>query len=294
MALDEELLLKTLKDLVKDDLEEFQWHLKIHHKDISNSEMENADRIKTVDIMVEHFGLEEAVKIMLEILRKMNKNNLANQLENNHKQATDISTARPPRGTSSTSFSVISTNTALNNRNDFQKYSHQLTLDLNTAYKHLRLSDSNRVVSYTYTVQSYPDHPDRFDYYHQVLCRESVTGRGYWELEWSGDCVYISVSYKSIRRKGSGDDCVFGQSAKSWSLICYPDRYFFMHNDTWTNLSVKSVSSRIGVFVDQSAGTLSFYSVSDAMSLIHTVQTTFTQPLYPGFYLDYKSSVKLC
>lgn len=86
MALEEELLLKTLKDLVKDDLEEFQWHLKIHHKDISNSEMENADRIKTVDIMVEHFGAEEAVKIMLEILRKMNKNNLANQLENNHKQ----------------------------------------------------------------------------------------------------------------------------------------------------------------------------------------------------------------
>ncbi len=51
---------------------------------------------------------------------------------------------------------------------------------------------------------------------------------------------------------------------------------------------------RIGVFVDHGAGTLSFYSVSDTMSLIHTVQTTFTQTLYPGFYVEYGSSVKLC
>ncbi len=51
--------------------------------------------------------------------------------------------------------------------------------------------------------------------------------------------------------------------------------------------------SRIGVFVDHSAGTLSFYSISDTMSLIHTVQTTFTQPLYPGFRV-FDGSVKLC
>ncbi|KAL0199931.1 hypothetical protein M9458_003118, partial [Cirrhinus mrigala] len=60
--------------------------------------------------------------------------------------------------------------------------------------------------------------------------------------------------------------------------------YSFKHNNIETDLPVKSISSRIGVFVDHSAGTLSFYSVSDTMSLIHTVQTTFTQPLYPGFW----------
>ncbi len=62
----------------------------------------------------------------------------------------------------------------------------------------------------------------------------------------------------------------------------------------WTDLPVKSISSRIGVFVDHSAGTLSFYSVSDTMSLIQTVQTTFTQTLYPGFAFGSESSVKLC
>ncbi|XP_051747699.1 tripartite motif-containing protein 16-like isoform X2 [Ctenopharyngodon idella] len=180
-------------------------------------------------------------------------------------------------------------------RNDFLQYSHQLTLDLNTVNKLLHLSERNRVITNTDTKQSYPDHPDRFDYYDQVLCRESVCDRrSYWEIEWSGD-VDISVSYKSISRKGGGVECVFGYNHQSWSLYCSSSSYIFYYNNIKTKLPVKSISSRIGVYVDHSAGTLSFYSVSeDTMSLIHTVQTTFTQPLYPGFSVGSGSSVKLC
>ncbi|XP_058655458.1 tripartite motif-containing protein 16-like [Onychostoma macrolepis] len=188
------------------------------------------------------------------------------------------------------------TNIVPRTRNHFLQYSHQLTLDLNTVNKLLRLSERNRV-TYTGRDQSYPDHPDRFDVYPQVLCRESVCGRCYWELEWSAGengFVSISVSYKSISRKGRGVECLFGYNDQSWSLICSSSRYSFIHNKRVTDLSVKSISSRIGVFVDHVAGTLSFYSVSDTMSLIHTVQTTFTQPLYPGFRVDFGSSVKLC
>ncbi|KAL0171095.1 hypothetical protein M9458_031406, partial [Cirrhinus mrigala] len=170
-----------------------------------------------------------------------------------------------------------------------------LTLDLNTVNRRLSLTERNRVITCTDTVQSYPDHPDRFDVY-QVLCRESVCGRCYWELECSGDDynLFISVSYKSISRKGRGNECRFGNNDQSWSLFCSPDSYSFMHNYIWTHLPVKPISSRIGVFVDHSAGTLSFYSVSDTMSLIHTVQTTFTQPLYAGINVGSGSSVKLC
>uniref|UniRef100_A0A8C0Y4R9 Tripartite motif-containing protein 16-like n=1 Tax=Cyprinus carpio carpio TaxID=630221 RepID=A0A8C0Y4R9_CYPCA len=180
-------------------------------------------------------------------------------------------------------------------RKDFLQYSRQFTLDLNTVNKLLRLSENNRVINDTDTVQSYPDHPDRFDVWPQVLCRESVCGRCYWEIEWSGDIgVYISVSYKSISRKGLGYECVFGCNDQSWSLFCSSSSYSFTHNNIHTDLPVESFSSRIGVFVDHSAGTLSFYSVSDTVSLIHTVQTTFTQTLYPGFRVCYESSVKLC
>ncbi|XP_067248773.1 tripartite motif-containing protein 16-like [Chanodichthys erythropterus] len=191
---------------------------------------------------------------------------------------------------------VTFTNIVPRTRNDFLQYSHQFTLDLNTAHKRLRLSERNRVITYTNKVQSYPDHPERFDNWEQVLCVESVCGRCYWEIEWSGN-VDISVSYKSISRKGEGKECLFGYNDQSWSLFCSFSSSSFRHNNIVSNLPVMSIIiRRIGVYVDHSAGTLSFYSVSgDTMSLIHTVQTTFTQPLYPGFGIyNAGSSVKLC
>ncbi|XP_056311385.1 NACHT, LRR and PYD domains-containing protein 4E-like [Danio aesculapii] len=174
------------------------------------------------------------------------------------------------------------------------KYVCFLTLDPNTAHTELVLSEENREVKSVLENQPYPDHPDRFDYWPQVLCRESVCGRCYWEIDWSGNYVEISVSYKSIRRKGRGDQCVFGYNDQSWSLICSSSGFSFIHNHTHTRLPVKPLSRRIGVFVDHSAGTLIFYNIyRDTMSLIHSVQTTFTEPLWPGFWLSSGSSVKL-
>ncbi|NP_001417782.1 finTRIM family, member 16 [Danio rerio] len=175
------------------------------------------------------------------------------------------------------------------------QYSRRFTLDANTMHTCLSLSEDNRMITETDSDQQYPDHPDRFDSLLQVLCRESVSGRCYWEVEWSGRGVGISVSYKSISRKGRGDECAFGYNDQSWCLYCFPSsycKYSFCHNYTETELPVVSTSSRIGVYVDHSAGTLSFYSGSDTMSLIHRVQTTFAQPLYPGFRVY--GSVELC
>ncbi|XP_057191042.1 tripartite motif-containing protein 16-like isoform X1 [Triplophysa rosa] len=174
-------------------------------------------------------------------------------------------------------------------RDQFLRYYRQFTLDPNTMHK--RLSERGRVITYT-ALQPYPDHPERFDSFYQVLCRESVCGRCYWEVEWS-DEVRISVSYKSISRKGRGES-VFGYNDQSWSLCCSDFSYSFWHRKKETELPLVYRSCRIGVYVDHSAGTLSFYSVSDKMTLIHRVHTTFTQPLYPGFEVRKGSKIKLC
>ncbi|XP_043113432.1 tripartite motif-containing protein 16-like [Puntigrus tetrazona] len=166
---------------------------------------------------------------------------------------------------------------------DFLQHFRQLTLDPNTANKNLLLSEENRVIKYTSTDQLYSVHPDRFDYWEQVLCEDSVFGPCYWEVEWSGE-VGVSVSYKSIGRKGWEKECEFGHNDQSWSLFCSDSSCSFQHNNERTKLPVVSSSCRIGVYVDHGAGTLSFYSVSDTMTLIHRVHTTFTQPLYPGFW----------
>uniref|UniRef100_A0A3B4C7M3 Tripartite motif-containing protein 16-like n=1 Tax=Pygocentrus nattereri TaxID=42514 RepID=A0A3B4C7M3_PYGNA len=172
----------------------------------------------------------------------------------------------------------------------------ELTLDPNTANKRLHLSEGNRVVTRSNTVQLYPDHPDRFDVCSQVLCRESVSGRCYWEVEWSGsggEGVNIAVSYKNISRKG-GSECGFGYNDQSWSLVCSPSSYSFRRNFKETVIHIEPRSCRIGVYVDYSAGTLSFYSVSDTMTLLHRVHTTFTRSIYPGFTVYPGSTLKLC
>uniref|UniRef100_A0A671YS49 NACHT domain-containing protein n=1 Tax=Sparus aurata TaxID=8175 RepID=A0A671YS49_SPAAU len=161
-------------------------------------------------------------------------------------------------------------------RISYGPHSCELTVDTNTVSRDIKLSDNNRKMTRVKEDQSYPDHPERFYPYTQLLCRTGLTGRCYWEVEWRGD-VSISVSYRRIRRKGDSKDCVFGWNDQSWSLRCSDD---------------------VAVYVDCPAGTLSFYRVSsDSLIHLHTFNTTFTEPLYPGFGFFRSSpgsSVRLC
>ncbi|XP_067296654.1 NACHT, LRR and PYD domains-containing protein 3-like isoform X1 [Pseudorasbora parva] len=171
-----------------------------------------------------------------------------------------------------------------------------LTLDPNTAHTQLILSEKNRKVTRVEDHQPYPDHPERFEEVPHVLCRESLTGRCYWETEWNRNTAEISVTYKGISRKAGGD-CWFGYNDKSWSMICSDDGFTVWHNNKFTDISTPSpFSKRVGVYVDWSSGTLSFYRVSDthALTHLHTFNTTFTEPLYAGFKVLPNSSVSLC
>ncbi|CAL8290265.1 unnamed protein product [Lota lota] len=183
-----------------------------------------------------------------------------------------------------------------------KKYACELTLDPNTAYRQLSLSEDNRKVTRVREDQSYPHHPERFEYWDQVLCREGLTGRCYWEVEWEGR-VSIGVTYRGITRRGGGDDSRLGWNNKSWSLVCYDGGYYARYNGRDTDIRLPNAgSNRVGVYLDRPAGTLSFYRVSpdvggssDTLTHIHTFQSTFTQEdLLPGFRLWDGSSVSLC
>ncbi|XP_028450188.1 tripartite motif-containing protein 16-like [Perca flavescens] len=173
-----------------------------------------------------------------------------------------------------------------NTRADFLKYSHEITLDPNTAYIHLLLSEGNRKATRMRQQQSYSSHPDRFTGCTQVLSRGSLTGCCYWEVERRGVGICVAVAYKNISRAGSWYECVFGLNDKSWALRCEKNSYSFWYNNVQTPVS-GPVSSRVGVYLDHSAGILSFYRVSETMTLLHRVQTSFSQPLYAGLRLYY-------
>ncbi|KAJ8262704.1 hypothetical protein COCON_G00151610 [Conger conger] len=198
-----------------------------------------------------------------------------------------------------------------------RKYGCRLTLDPNTVHRALSLSEGNKKVTHTWGREKpYPDQTERFESMHQVMCRESVCERCYWEAECSvpeEGRVAIGVTYEGISRKGRADDCGFGLNKNSWSLRCDKHRYTVWHNNNHTTLPAppfpyrRAVCDdgagrgvcvyRVGVCVDHQAGTLSFYSISDSdtLTLLHTFHTHFTQhtPLCAGFYM-YDSSVSLC
>ncbi|XP_059191337.1 tripartite motif-containing protein 16-like [Centropristis striata] len=180
-------------------------------------------------------------------------------------------------------------------RAGFLKYSCEITLDPNTANTRLLLSEGNRKATFMSNDQSYPSHPDRFTEWCQVLSRESLTGRCYWEVEWGGGVVEVAASYNNISRGSGSYDSGFGRNDKSWSLQCSNNKNTFMYNNIDTPVSGPH-SSSVGVYLDHRAGILSFYSVSDTMTLLHRVQTTFTQPLYAGlrFYHSFGDTAEFC
>ncbi|XP_038854447.1 NACHT, LRR and PYD domains-containing protein 3-like [Salvelinus namaycush] len=183
-------------------------------------------------------------------------------------------------------------------KSGLRKYACHLTLDPNTAHPNLILSEGKRKVTRVVENQHYEDHPDRFDCLPQVLCREGLSGcRYYWEVERRGTGAYIGVVYKGMKRKGLGFDSRIGNNRKSWCLFCSHRGYDFIHDGVNRSIS-DPVSDRVGVYLDWSAGTLSFYRVSSSGTLTHlyTEHTTFTEPLYPGFgvrFGDY-STLTLC
>ncbi|XP_073804442.1 protein NLRC3-like isoform X1 [Danio rerio] len=115
-----QLLKNSLKELVEAELKEFQWCLRNDYRCISKSEMENADRLETVDKMESCFGPEGAVKITVDILRKINQNDLAEKLENTQKQASENS------------------KTPL----DYTNISHELKKNLKEDYKQILIGNS--------------------------------------------------------------------------------------------------------------------------------------------------------
>ncbi|XP_030588069.1 NACHT, LRR and PYD domains-containing protein 3-like [Archocentrus centrarchus] len=172
-----------------------------------------------------------------------------------------------------------------------KKYFCELIPDTNTAHRNLKLSNSNRMVTRVVEQQPYPYHLERFHSFVQMLCTNGTTGRCYWEVEWDG-VVDIAVSYRENRN--NYERVRFGDNTHSWSLRCSDVGYYVLHNNRGARVSSSTVPDRVAVYVDWPAGTLSFYRVSsDSLIHLHTFNTTFTDLLYPGFWLSHHSSVSL-
>ncbi|XP_041073383.1 tripartite motif-containing protein 65-like isoform X2 [Carcharodon carcharias] len=167
----------------------------------------------------------------------------------------------------------------------------QLSFNPNTVHRFLTLSKDNRRVSHKAT-QKYPMHVERFEKEWQVLCCESFdTGQHYWEVQISSQWVYLGVTYKRISRRDKSS--LIGRNNVSWALQLFSNSYSAWHDSQEVKLQPANYK-RVGVHLDCTAGTLTFYGITNTMTLIHTFQSVFTEPLYPAVWVGDDVVATLC
>ncbi|XP_033838758.1 E3 ubiquitin/ISG15 ligase TRIM25-like [Periophthalmus magnuspinnatus] len=173
---------------------------------------------------------------------------------------------------------------------ELQQFSRRLTFDPNTLNHKLQLSADNTVVKRLSQSQKYSYHPLRFKTSSQVVSKQKITSRCFWQVVGKFDEGFaVAVCSKSAVR----EMCRFGLCDQSWALECYKDKYVLWHNRYGSNLPFEEshcdfTEIRIGVFVDHRAGTLSFYRIfsDDSIYFIHKVETSFLEPLVAGVTLE--------
>ncbi|XP_018930056.1 uncharacterized protein LOC109057288 isoform X2 [Cyprinus carpio] len=129
MASVKKLLVDSLKGLEEAELKHFHWQLNIYDNRISKSELEKADRLDTVDKMVKCFEPEKAVKVMVHILRSMNQNELAEELQKKaqeeHSMKTSVAVGEVEKGQQMTCQPAVN-----NNKKPSRKYNRKKSMEI--------------------------------------------------------------------------------------------------------------------------------------------------------------------
>ena len=171
-----------------------------------------------------------------------------------------------------------------------------LSLDPNSAGREIKISQDLRTATRTGTEQRYPEHPDRFDYFPQVVsCESFSSGRHYWEVDVrSSSLCEIGICLNSMRRKGGGNECLLGENPQSWCLYKHDDEYSAYHNDQDTPLSVSGDPERFGFFLDCEAGELTCFGTRGSCTCSGGTSWTplnpllgFMTPLVPSGFSNY-------
>ncbi|XP_063049059.1 E3 ubiquitin/ISG15 ligase TRIM25 [Engraulis encrasicolus] len=301
-ALDQHITSLTVRDCQLDRLAQTDDHIHFLQKSRSLLEgVSDAGDVPSLDvhpfsslmIMRKSFG---ELRDRLDDALKREIAGISDIINKEEGSLSSTTTSKPPtlRRADSVEDLLSPNTTSSKTRPELLQFCCEITLDPNTANSFLALREGFREVTTGREPLPYPDHPERFSCWAQLLCREGLSGRCYWEVEWRGaGGVSVGVAYKSIRRNVSSTDGKLGHNSKSWSLDCTDAACYFQHHKTRLDLPTPR-SNRVGVYLDYRAGLLAFYSISETACLLHKVQTTFSQPLYPGFWVGLGTTLKIC
>ncbi|XP_022605197.1 zinc-binding protein A33-like isoform X2 [Seriola dumerili] len=272
MATLREELLNILLDLSEDQFKLFKFHLR--DNGIPRANLEKADRLDTVELMINKYPDRGALELTLMILKKISRNDLVERLQN----------FRPK------DFNPfhVGAHTERSNRKKarplmwVQQFAVEVTLDHDTAHPNLIVSDDGKQVHHGDFRKKLPNTPERFYSCVNVLGKQSFSsGRFYYEVQVKGKTAWtVGVAKESIKRRGN---ITLSPENGFWTMDLSDGDEYIAIDELVAHLSLKSNPERVGVFVDYEEGLISFYDVEAADHLYTFTGCSFTEKLYPFF-----------
>nr|XP_023990709.1 uncharacterized protein LOC111960133 [Salvelinus alpinus] len=166
-------------------------------------------------------------------------------------------------------------------------FKEDVTLDSNTASRWICLFDGGKRIKYTKTPQIISDNPERFDIYPMVLGEKGFNSeRHYWEVQvglrndWD-----VGVAKETVNRK----EKVQIISAHGFFALGKDGFDYKVHSSPLKNLYLNPRPRKIGIYVDYERGQVSFYDVDEKSHIYSFTNQSFTEKLYPYFYVYSKA-----
>ncbi|XP_063785387.1 E3 ubiquitin/ISG15 ligase TRIM25-like [Pseudophryne corroboree] len=162
-----------------------------------------------------------------------------------------------------------------------------IVLDVTTAGNYIQISGDGKTASRSHKTMNRPESSWRFQNDQVISTRGFSSGRHYWEVDVSKSEYWrVGMCYPSIERKG--DKSEIGKNNKSWCLYkMFDNQYSVRHDSTSIQIPDNIPCDRVRVYLDYGAGQLSFYSLCDPITLLHTYTAALTEPLHAALYVDY-------
>ncbi|XP_026109569.1 E3 ubiquitin-protein ligase TRIM39-like [Carassius auratus] len=162
-----------------------------------------------------------------------------------------------------------------------QKFAVDVTLDPDTAYPKLILSDDGKQVSHGGIKQDVPENPKRFDNVVCVLAKQGFSsGRFYYEVQVKGKTEWdLGVARESVNRK----KFTLTPEDGFWTVVLRNENQYNACESSPVSLSLRVNPETVGVFVDYEEGLVSFYDVGSRSHIYTFTAQTFTDKLYPYF-----------
>ncbi|XP_067414652.1 tripartite motif-containing protein 10-like [Emydura macquarii macquarii] len=167
-----------------------------------------------------------------------------------------------------------------------------VTLDPDTAYPRLVLSEDRKSVQCGDARQDLPDNPERFDPIPCVLGYEGFTsGRHCWEVEvGDGERWAVGMARESVRRKGVID---FNPEGGIWAVERCVDQYRALSSPE-TSLSLIRSPKKIRVSLDYEGGQVVFSYADNGASIFTFSPVSFAGDRICPWLWVWKSQLRLC